>query len=941
MTDLSDPSILEISHIEESLGSNSQSGLSASDAAARLTAGRPNELVLAKPTSLLRTLVGQFANPLIWLLLVAVAISLTAWIVEGARGVPVDAIVVTVIIVANAVLGLVQEKRASDAVAALNSATDATSMVLRDGELTQVATRTLVPGDVLALNEGDTVGADGRITAAASLRASESSLTGESETVEKGTSLLPGRVGLGDRTNMVFKGTSIAQGTGRAIVTGTGMSTELGSIAGLLHSTKERSTPLEREIARIGKTLSVAVIAIALIVMVTIVIVDGVTTAADLMVVLLLGVSLAVAAVPEGLPAILSVVLALGVQRMAGRSALVKKLNSVEALGAASVICSDKTGTLTRNEMTIQVLVTASGRTTISGLGYAPEGEVDVQGGAGSPASATEADLLLIGGSVANNAQLAHLDGEWQIQGDPTEAAFLVAARKTKNGNPEEGDYERLLELPFTSERKIMSTVNRESSTDETVLFTKGAPDVLLERCTQLQVGDRVVPMSDELRARAVRAIEELSDAAYRTLSVAYRRMPKAPASAEEALESDLVYVGVAGIIDPPRAEAATAIAEAHRAGIRVIMITGDHPRTAVRIAADLGIVDSGSNSLTGTEMDGLDDTQLLAATRDTSVFARVSPHHKLRLVDALQRDGHIVSMTGDGVNDAPALKAADVGVAMGITGTGVSKEAAKVILADDNFATIVDAVHEGRNIFDNIRKFLRYLLSSNTGEVLTVFLGAAFAGVLGLADASPETVVLPLLATQILWMNLLTDSGPALAMGVDREVGDAMSRNPRPASAHAIDGRMWGGVVAIGLVMAIISLLTLDLYLPGGLIPGTHSLDVARTAGFTTLVFAQLFNALNSRSESISAFSRLFTNRWLWAAISLGVILQVAVVEVPILQLAFGTASLTPGQWLTCVAISSTVLWFDELRKLLIRRVDASRAHQRTLRGQSPVAPR
>ena len=455
---------------------------------------------------------------------------------------------------------------------------------------------------------------------------------------------------------------------------------------------------------------------------------------------------------------------------------------------------------------------------------------------------------------------------------------------------------------------------------DALVVVTKGAPDVLMTRCTRVRIGTDVVPFDEALRARASADVNTLSEAALRTLAVAYRPLERdEDPQAAEALERDLIYVGTVGIIDPPREEAGVAIREARRAGIRVIMITGDHPRTAARIAADLGIVEAGAPALTGAELDRLDAAGLAAVVRSTSVYARVAPVHKLRIVDALQAGGNIVAMTGDGVNDAPALKAADIGVAMGITGTEVAKEAARMILADDNFATIVEAVREGRRIFSNIRKFLRYLLSSNMGEVLTVFLGVVGAGVIGLGGDGG--LVLPLLATQILWINLITDSGPALAMGVDPETDDVMARPPRRPTDRTIDARMWRGVVEIGTVMAIATLLTIDIYLPGGLFEGSENLETARTAGFTVLVFAQLFNCFNARSETTSAFHQPFVNAWLWGAITLSVLLQVAVVHLPALNLAFGTAPLRLDQWAACAAMASSVLWAGEARKAALRR--------------------
>ncbi len=572
---------------------------------------------------------------------------------------------------------------------------------------------------------------------------------------------------LGDRIDMVFKGTAVAQGTGRAVVTATGMDTQVGEVAALLEATAPEPTPLEKEVARIGRTLGLAVVVIAIVVVSTILLISEIRNSADVVHVLLLGVSLAVAAVPEGLPAILAVVLALGVQRMAKHRAIVKNLSAVETLGSASVICSDKTGTLTRSEMTIERVVTASGDTRVSGVGYAPEGRVhqienpDVELAPGPLRD--ETIVVLSGGSLAGNAALRKTEGgEWEIHGDPTEAAFLVAERKLGVAERRERRFERIAEIPFTSERKLMTTIERDHEHgDAFVAITKGAPDVLLGRCTQARVGMEIVSLDDALRARLLADVDMLSDAALRTLAVAYRPLaPDEDPTAAEGLERDLIFVGTVGMIDPPRKEAAVAIREARRAGIRVVMITGDHPKTAARIAADLGIVDAGAPALTGAEIDALDEAAFAEAVRKTSVYARVAPAHKLRIVDALQADGNIVAMTGDGVNDAPALKAADIGIAMGVTGTEVTKEAAKMILADDNFSTIVQAVREGRAILDNIRKFLRYLLSSNMGEVLTVFLGVVGSGVIGLKSTDAAdfgstggAVVLPLLATQLLWI--------------------------------------------------------------------------------------------------------------------------------------------------------------------------------------------
>ncbi len=917
------PFSTEASDVAIDLQADIVAGLTQAQAASRLAANGLNVLRSAPQRSAWQRFLSHFQDPLVYLLLAAVAIALVAWFIEGRHGWPVDAIVISLVVVLNAVLAYLQERKAADAVAALARMTAVTSAVIRDGVMMRIPSDQLVCGDLLALAEGDAIGADARLVQASSLRVQEASLTGESEAVQKDAAVLPESTSLADRLNMVFKGTAVAQGNGRAVVTATGMATEIGSIAEMLESTKEEPTPLQKEIADIGRMLGIAVIVIAIVVMATIFLISDVRNAQDVVKVLLLGVSLAVAAVPEGLPAILSVVLALGVQRMAKHNAIVKNLSSVETLGSASVIASDKTGTLTRSEMTIERVMTASGNTRLTGVGYAPDGRIEHEGQLlqAGPLLA-ENIVVLSGGSLASNAELHEAaNGKWEIQGDPTEAAFLVAERKIGVDERRTQRFERVSEVPFTSERKMMSTIAIDHEhADALVIISKGAPDVLLTRCSRARIAAEVVALDDAIRKRILADVDTLSDAALRTLAVAYRPLdPGEDAQTGELLEQDLIFAGTAGIIDPAREEAGQAILEARRAGIRVIMITGDHPRTAARIAADLGIVEQGSPALTGAELDLLDAAAFAEAVRSTSVYARVAPKHKLRIVDALQADGNVVAMTGDGVNDAPALKSADIGIAMGITGTEVTKDAARMILADDNFATIVEAVREGRGILDNIQKFLRYLLSSNMGEVLTVFLGVVLGGVIGLTDAG-GAVVLPLLATQILWINLLTDSAPALAMGVDPDTEDVMARKPRLPTDRLIDARMWTDVLLNGLVMALVTLLTIDLFLPGGLVEGTHDLANARTAGFTVLVLAQLYNCLNARSATGSAFSHLFVNKWLWGAIGLSLALQVSVVNLEVLNVAFSTAPMSAGQWLVCAGMASIVLWVSELRKFVLR---------------------
>jgi Ca2+-transporting ATPase len=781
---LVDPFARTEAEVADTLDTDVERGLSAAEAAVRLQQDGPNEIASAPAIPVWRKVLSQFNDPLVYLLTGASAISVMAWTFEGADGWPVDALVIAVIVVLNAVIGYVQEARAGDAVAALQDLSEVSSTVIRDGVNLRLPSSKLVRGDLLVLGEGDSVGADARLVRVGALRVNESSLTGESQAVEKNVAVLPVAQPLADRTNMVFKVTAVTQGTGRAVVTATGMDTAMGDIARMLGATVQPPTPLEREIGFVGKVLGSAVVVIAVVVMATIWWISDIRTLSDAVTILLLGVSLAVAAVPEGLPAILSVVLSIGVQRMARQKAIVKSLGSVETLGSASIICTDKTGTLTRSEMTVRQVATVSGAVTVTGVGYAPEGDLQVNG-SNLEDDELRAEVLTVlsGGSLASDADLQHVDGEWAILGDPTEGAFLVAERKMGVDERRRQRFTRIGEVPFTSERKLMSTIEIDHEHhDLPVIITKGAPGVLLARCTQARRGLHVVALDEDLHSRVLADVESMSGEALRTLSVAYRPLSQTEFAditdtdgVPADLENDLIFLGTVGIMDPARPEVAPAVREAARAGIRVLMITGDHPSTARRIAQDLGIGGIDDVPLTGAELERLDADGLQEAIARTSVYARVAPADKLRIVGALRAQGNVVAMTGDGVNDAPALKLADIGIAMGVTGTEVTKEAASMILADDNFTTIVAAVRQGRVIFDNIRKFLRYLLSSNLGEVLTVFGGVVLADVIGLTDASSATVVLPLLATQILWVNLVTDSAPALAMGIDPETDDVM----------------------------------------------------------------------------------------------------------------------------------------------------------------------
>jgi Ca2+-transporting ATPase len=701
------------------------------------------------------------------------------------------------------------------------------------------------------------------------------------------------------------------------------MRTEMGRIAGLLEQTADAPTPLQRELDRTGKMLGGVVVVIAVVMIATIIAVEDVRGASALFDVLILGVALAVAAVPEGLPAVVTAVLAIGVQRMARRNAIVRHLAAVETLGSASVIASDKTGTLTKNEMTVRAIVTASGRVTFGGSGYSPEGKVEREGG-GSIEGLLRLELerALAVADRASNATVRERDGRWTVQGDPTEGALLVAARKAGiSADALDERLPRVGEVPFSSERKLMSTIHRHAEReDRGVVFTKGAPDVLLTRCTGELVGDARRPLTPERRTGILAANDALAGLALRTLAVAARWLPaealaEHTAHPDERVERDLAFVGLIGMIDPPRPEAKDAVARAKGAGIRPIIITGDHPRTAAVIARELGI-SAADRALTGAELDRLSPEDARRTAAEVSVYARVNPEHKLRIVEALRSGGAVVAMTGDGVNDAPALKRADIGVAMGITGTDVAKEAADIVLADDNFASIVAAVEDGRAIFANIRKFLWYLLSSNIGEVMTMFFGVLLAGTIGL-EGGEGALVLPLLATQILWINLVTDGAPALALGVEPADEGLMQRPPRPPGERVLTPRMWRGILAVGTIMAAGTLCVLDASLPGGFVAGNGTLAYGQTMAFTTLMLFQVFNVVNARSDERSAFVRLFTNRLLWAAIGGSLALQVLVIYVPFLQRAFGTVALAGGDWLFCTAVASSVLWLRELGKL------------------------
>ncbi len=925
------------------LGSDVARGLTRAEAQRRLEQYGPNRLKSAPETPWWTRLLEQFQNFLVIILLVAVVISMGEWLLQDPRetALPYEAIVIMAIVVLNALLGFVQEARAEQSVRALMALAAPEATVVRDGERQRVTTNEIVPGDIVMVEAGDKIPADARLIEVANLQADEAPLTGESVPVSKSVQPVDGDVGLGDRRNMLFSGTVATYGRGRAVVVATGMETEVGRIAGLLEGAEKQPTPLQQELDRTGKRLSVIMLAICAVVFAAGLFSTTIFTLNVVLGLFLFAVALAVAAIPEALPAIVTVGLSLGVRRMAAAHAIVRKLPAVETLGAATVICSDKTGTLTRNEMTVRAIMTAEALVEVGGSGYVPEGEFTIAGAKLAALSGTRAavEKLLRAAALANDAALVNSEGRWKVEGDPTEGALIVAARKLGVAESELARFPRIAEIPFTSERKRHTTVHVDrENLDELHVFVKGAPEILLANCHHLWEDGKVVSLGEDRRADISRRNDALAAQALRTLAIATRTVPAAalgvdpqtvvadrtsPIELPDSIEDDLVLLGLVGMIDPPRAEAKAAVAVAKHAHIRSVMITGDHPATAEAIARELEIYEPGSRTVTGAEMRTMDDAGLDAIVEQARVFARVDPEHKLRIVSALQRKGHIVAMTGDGINDAPALKTANIGVAMGITGTDVSKEAAHIVLTDDNYASIVKAIEEGRGVFDNIQKYLIYLLSTNAGELMTMFAGVMFAGVLGLASAE-SGLFLPLLAAQLLWINLITDGPPALALGIDPKDREAMERRPRRNGSGILLTEDWIRLGCVGVLMMIGTLAVLDAYYPGGLFtlfaqgtgPNTADEAHARTMAFTALMMFQLFDVYNCRSRRRSAFSGFFENKWLLVAIAFSLGAHVLVIYVPFLQMAFHTVPLSMTDWLIATGVSSTLLIGMELAK-------------------------
>lgn len=897
------------STIEEAikaLGTNIEQGLSQAEVTVRTEKYGLNQLKEAPKRTFLQMVIDQLKSFVIILLISAAVIS-------GVLGEWVDAIAILLIVVLNAVMGVVQESRAEEALAALKKMASPEAHVIRDGKRLTIPASQLVPGDVVFLEAGNFIPADLRLAEAVNLRVEEAALTGESLPIQKNASLvLKGEVPLGDMANCAFMGTMVAYGRGTGMVTSTGMATELGQIATMLQEVEAEETPLQKKLDNLGKTLGYACIAVCVLVFVT-----GILRVEDLAHLdaehwveqFMIAVSLAIAAVPEGLPAIVTISLALGMREMVNRHALIRRLSSVETLGSATVICTDKTGTLTQNEMTVTRLWVDGKTFEITGSGYATEGQFLLDGKEVKLAEYPAATTALWVGMLNNDAHLEvadkDSDNDVRVIGDPTEASLLVAAAKAgavlKQVN---NTFPRTAEIPFDSERKRMVTLHdamqataedfspfyHPSSKDRYVAVVKGAPDVVLSLCKSIQSMDdkSVKPMDEAMKAKVLAANDSMTKDALRVLGLAYRTVEAHPNEEKmSALEEDLVFVGLIGMIDPPRPEVKPALLKARQAGIRTVMITGDYPNTARAIGESIGLIQPGHAVFTGAQINDLSDVELRKAAETTDVYARVSPEHKMRIVDALRANRQVVAMTGDGVNDAPAIKRADIGVAMGITGTDVAKQTADMVLTDDNYASIVAAVEQGRVIYSNIRKFVYFLISCNMSEILIIFIPT----MLGFGS--------PLSAIQLLWLNLISDGAPALALGTEKGDPDLMDQKPRPPDEPIINKKM---AVGVAIQTVADTATTLAAYWIGMMMAG---IDMAHTMAFVTLSLSELIRAYAARSERYSVFKiGFFSNKWMNIAVLTSFLLVMMVVYVPFFNPIFNTQPLEWIEWLEVIPL-------------------------------------
>lgn len=894
---------------------DTEQGLSQAEIDKRLERYGKNELIERGPKNPLLLLWEQMTDPLVLLLIFAAAIS-------AVLGKADNVIAISAIVVLNAALGVFQEFRAEKAMQALKNMAAPLVRVRRSGKIEEIKAKELVPGDVILLEAGNIVPADARIFEAASLRVQEASLTGESEAVDKSTTLIEDlEAPLGDRHNMLYMGTSVAYGRGSAVVVETGMNTQLGRIAELIQTVDSEKTPLQRRMDELGKVLISAAIVVMIIAFIV-----GIATGETIEQVALDAVAIAVAVVPEGLPAVVTIALALGAQRMLSRNALIRKLPAVETLGSVTTICSDKTGTLTENRMTVTTVDVAGQTTRIEDMTSIDD--LVRSNGTGESSPRASQAILLTGSSLCSDAMLENNDnGEYTASGDPTEGALVVAAAKfgLMKSNVE-SDLPRVGEAPFDSERKRMTTVHHVNSQqgekpgylvdllnlepDQHIAFTKGAVDSLIDISTHVWAEGHNEPMTDDYRQRIAEKNDELAAQGLRVLGLGYRVFQDTPDEWDESIEQNLVFVGMVGIIDPPRPEVKDAVATCKQAGIRPVMITGDHPLTAFAIARELHIVEEGGRVITGKELAKMSTEDLENVVEEVSVYARVSPEHKLNIVQALQKRGHVTAMTGDGVNDAPALKRSDIGVAMGITGTAVSKEASDMVIVDDNFATIVAAVSEGRTIYDNVRRFIKYLLASNTGELFVLLTTQLIAG-----------MTIPLTTLQILWMNLITDGIPALALGVEKAEKGSMQREPYNPNESLFGRGLGRHIMIVGLLFGMTG-LALGYWAWSSELEAANGAPAWNTMVFIFLTIAQMGHALGLRSHRETIFKIGFSgNPLLIGAIVVTLILQMTAIYTPFFNDLFGTNPLTLEQLLICLVLSTVVLWGVELEKLAMRR--------------------
>lgn len=890
---------LEIKNISDILGTDIQTGLSSHVAKEKLKTEGYNELVGKKSLTIWQMLIGQFKDFLIIILIVASLVS--AFIGEVT-----DATVIILIVILNAVLGVVQETKASKALEALKKMAAPEAKLIRDGVITEIPARELVSGDLVLIEAGNYVPADLILLESVNLKIDESSLTGESVPVEKNANtIFQEETPLGDRANSAFMGTVVTYGRGKGIVVATGMNTVIGTIAEMLETYQEEDTPLQKKLADLGKVLGIASLAICGVVFLL-----GLVRGIPLLDMFMTAVSLAVAAIPEGLPAIVTIVLALGMQRMVKRHAIIKKLHAVETLGSTTVICSDKTGTLTQNEMTVTNIFMNNNFYSVSGEGYKPYGDFFIKGDKINLEEHPHLNLLLTIGALCNDSKLEQTgsnesENSWRIIGDPTEGALVVAAAKA-------GLFEkdllqkmpRIKEIPFDSDRKRMTTFHPDNS--GYVAYIKGAPDVILNLSTKIFKSGKSLPITDEDKNQILSANHHMATQALRVLALAYKHLDKIPLESElEDVEKDMTFVGLVGMIDPARPEAKEAIMTCKKAGIRPVMITGDYKDTAVAIAKELGMIEDETKVLTGTELNILSDDDLAEAAKEVSVYARVSPVHKLKIVDAIKKNKHIVAMTGDGVNDAPALKKADIGIAMGITGTDVAKETADMILTDDNFASIVSAVEEGRVIYANIRKFIFFLLSCNIAEILIIFC----AMLVGLP--------IPLKPIQLLWLNLLTDAFPALALGMERKEPNIMDRPPRSPEEPIMDKRMKTQIAIQSIFMTVAVL--------GSFVYALNFVDgirMARTYAFATLIFSELLRAYSSRSETLSVLKLgFFSNKHMILGTLSSFALLLLVIYIPFLRTVFDTTFLSLNDWNIIIGFGFIPFISAEISKLFLKK--------------------